>query len=210
MEVHDRGDRISKEKIIIAKKEAVLWNWWDRLMSGGFKLNVKLNRKSVGQPASEPAVAAVTTLLRPLALSWLLWLLSLSLSVSAAASRSSSMSLPESEEGTQGPSFQAVYAFDSMSMESLSGLALTFMLFDLNSIWSFCHTVLIMFIVLSFCLSVFLSLLLLVVVVVFLTRYSFYNFNLSNNKQEITQFQQKSNYRTPLGISINKNNCFFF
>lgn len=100
-----------------------------------------------------------------------------------------------------------------MSMESLSGLALTFMLFNLNydnTIWSFCHTVLIMFIVLSFCLSVFLSLLLLVVVVVFLTRYSFYNFNLSNNKQEITQFQQKSNNRTPLGISINKNNCFFF
>lgn len=87
------------------------------------------------------------------------------------------------------------------------------MLFNLNydnTIWSFCHTVLIMFIVLSFCLSVFLSLLLLVVMVVFLTRYSFYNFNLSNNKHEITQFQQKSNNRTPLGISINKNNCFFF
>lgn len=83
------------------------------------------------------------------------------------------------------------------------------MLFNLNydnMIWSFCHTVLIMFIVLSFCLSVFLSLLLLVVMVVFLTRYSFYNFNLSNDKQEITQ---KSNNRTPLGISINKN-CFFF
>lgn len=64
----------------------------------------KCKKKTVvGQPASEPAVAAVTTLLRPLALSWLLWLLSLSLSVSAAASRSNSMSLPGEETHTGEP-----------------------------------------------------------------------------------------------------------
>lgn len=45
----------------------------------------------------------------------------------------------------------------------------------------FRRTVLIMFIVLSFCLSIFLSLLLLVVMVVFLSCYSFYNFNLRYN-----------------------------
>lgn len=159
------------------------------------------------QPASEPAVAAVTTLLRPLALSWLLWLLSLSLSVSAAARRSSSMSLPERHGGTQGlhskPSVHL--ALRAVQMESFSGFALTWMLFipdcyNINE--SFCHTILIMFIVLSFCLSIFLSLLLLVVMVVFLSCYSFYDFNLRYNREETNEFYQKNN-TTLLGFFFN-------
>lgn len=68
-----------------------------------------------------------------------------------------------------------------MTMESFSGFGLAFMPFDLEKYnLEFRHTVLVMFIVLSFCLSIFFSLLLLVVVVVLLTRDSFYNFNLSN------------------------------
>lgn len=41
-----RWPHFQRENNNITKKEAVLWNWWDRLMSGGFKLNAKLNRKT--------------------------------------------------------------------------------------------------------------------------------------------------------------------
>lgn len=59
-----------------------------------------------------------------------------------------------------------------------------FVLFTLDyyGIWSFCHTVLIMLIMLAFCLSIFLSLFLLVIMMVFLTCYSFHNFNLNKKK----------------------------
>lgn len=55
-------------------------------------------------------------------------------------------------------------------------------------------TILVVLIVLPFCLSIFLSLFLLVVMMVFLTCYSLYNFNLGDEQQilrEISEFLPK-------------------
>lgn len=170
------------------KKKVVLRNWWERfMMSRGFRLNVKLNRKIENS-------CLLTNLLQ--SQRWLLWRHSCGhwrypgccgyfrchslFPLQPADPAPCHFLRAGGGKGCFTPSWLKFY-FQVIVDGRLYFCVLTFVLFTLDyyEIWSFCHTVLIMLIVLSFCLSIFLSLFLLVIMMVFLTCYSFHNLNLN-------------------------------